>query len=148
MKIAFLKGRGIIDLAIRLWTWSKYSHCEIIFNDGRTFGCDVSFPGTTKYTKKTYDPAYWDIFNLDISLEQENIIRKFTNQEVNCKYDWIGIFFTQFIPLGFEMKARWFCSEVVTAAFQKIGWLLGIQPKKVSPKKLFDLIISNGYVRH
>ena len=86
------------------------------------------------------DPKYWDTIEIKMSKEQEEIIKKWCETELDCKYDWAGIFLSQFIPLGIQSKTKWFCSEICVAALQQVGMLDGIKPYRVSPNKLSKLI--------
>ena len=143
MKIAFLKGTGIIDKMIKLWTWSKYSHCEMIFSDDTTIGTSLAFPFTVSISTKVYDPKFWDIVEVNVTYEEELIMKQFALEQIGKKYDWCGIFFSIVFPFKRDTSNRWFCSELCTAIFQKIHRLSMIFNKKactVSPGKFSKLI--------
>lgn len=140
MKVAFLKGTGFVDKLIKFWTMSRYSHCELVFSDGTWFGNALDGEMKTGFKTRDANPAYWDFIELPTSEADEIKIKAFCEDEKNCKYDWTGIFLSQFIPLGIQSKTKWFCSEICTAALQEIGMLKGIKPYRVSPGKLNSLI--------
>jgi hypothetical protein len=140
MKIAFLKGTGIIDRLIQIWTLSKYSHCEIVFSDGTTFGNSLVAPFRTQISHKTYSPKYWDLVDVNIAPEQENLIRAFCWTQVDKKYDWKAIFFSQILPFGWEDPNKSICSEICVTAFQLAGFFISYKASKVSPGKFRKLI--------
>jgi len=139
MKVAFLKGDGILDRLIQLWTWSKYSHCELIFSDDRTFGTSLSFPFQTEFCKRPH-LWFWDIVEVNIPPEKEALIRKFCEGQVGKQYDWKAIFFSQILPFRADNPKKWICSEVTTAAFRAAGYLTKHKPCAVSPGKFSKII--------
>ena len=43
--LALYKGRGtLFNRLIRLWTRSKYSHCELVLSDGRWLSASAGCP--------------------------------------------------------------------------------------------------------
>ncbi len=142
MKFAFSKnGVGIFSRLICLWTWSKYHHVEAIFSDGTTFGALQDGDMSTNYQiGKVYDPHYWDFIEVPCTKEQEEIIRKWCDSEVSCKYDWNGIILSQILGLRRSDANKWFCSEICTAMLQKIGYFVNIIPCTISPKKFYNLL--------
>jgi hypothetical protein len=142
MKVAFLKGTGIVDMAIRLFTFSKYSHCELLFNDSVWFGNNPNGNLQTGFRRRIMIDIdkYWDFVEIKMTEDEENRIKKFCESERDCNYDWKGIFLSQIFPLNKENPDKWFCSEICTAALQVIGYLPGIKPCQISPGKLYSLI--------
>jgi uncharacterized protein YycO len=72
MKAAFFKGHsagiaGLFDIADHLWMEGDYSHCELIFSDGRsassTLSDGVRFtkPGDINFS----DTTQWDVVDLE-----------------------------------------------------------------------------------
>lgn len=140
MYVAFLKGTGFTDWLIKKWTHSKYSHCQLVFSDGSSFGSNIFGDMSTQFMNMTYDPAYWDLVEVPMTPEHEREIIKFCQSEQNCKYDWCGIFFSQIFQLGWHSVSKWFCSEFCVAAFQVVGMLPGVQPNRISPEDLHKRI--------
>ena len=134
MKVAFLKGTGYIDYAIRLWTFSQYSHCEMVFSDGQTIGVDLILPPTVTRRTMRYN-ANWDLIDLDIPCDREERIRFFVTQQLGKAYDWKGIFLSQVLPFKSEDPDKWFCSELCMAAFKFGGYFPDEISAKVSPKR-------------
>jgi hypothetical protein len=140
MMVAFFKGPGFVSRLIKIWTRSKYSHCELVFDDGRRFSADTEMPMHTRFSTEAMTSKNWDFVHIPMSQADENKIKGFCFEEIGCRYDWTGIFLSQFIRLGYQSKTKWFCSEVCVAGLQQIGLLPGIKPNRVSPGKLFKLI--------
>lgn len=137
MKFAFQKqDTGIFAQLIRIWTFSKYSHCEVIFSDGLAFSSHVA-DGGTRFINLSYpSPAKWDIIEIPTTVEEEIAIKAFCYRELNCKYDWLGIFLSQVLPFRREHPDRWFCSELCAAILKLLGYLRDRRACEFSPGSL------------
>ena len=71
MKAAFYKGHstglaGLFDIADHLWMEGDYSHCELIFSDGRSASSVLS--DGVRFTKPSEidfsDKTRWDVIDL------------------------------------------------------------------------------------
>jgi len=142
MKVAFLKGTGILDRLIQFWTFSKYSHCELIFSDGSSFGTSLTSPFKTQFTYKMYFHQHWDIVEVDVPPEKELLIKAFCWTQVDKKYDWKAIFFSMILPFRKEDPSKWICSEICVAAFHVADYFGGIKACTVNPGKFAKLIKS------
>ena len=146
MKIAFLKGTDIADMMIKFWTMSKYSHCEMVFSDGHIIGSSTAPP--FKVTKQYFNsqpvyPADWDVIEINVTPQEEALIRKFAEEQIGKAYDWSGIFFSQVIPIKVQDGSKWFCSELCVASMQvvpRLAALLKMKASTVSPGKFSQLI--------
>lgn len=145
MKIAFQKHDGTLAARlIRLWTWSPYSHCEIIFEDGYAFSSHIR-DGGTRYTRMPNpSPAYWDVYPVPCTASQEAMIRAFCDGELGCKYDLIGIYFSQILPLRREHPDKWFCSEICAAILKQLGFFANAEACEFSPGSLHRACRSVG----
>lgn len=143
MKIALYKGKGgsllnkIVNGAIRFWTRGPYSHAELVFSDGVWFSTDPAAL-VVRLNPAGYDEGY-DFVDVFVTEEQERVVRAWAISQVGKGYDWVGIFLSQFLPLGVQEPNRWFCSEIVTAALQRIGIFAGVKPSSVHPNRLFNM---------
>ena len=117
VQIAFYKGPPRNDLlhsvshyAIRLWTWSRWSHAELVI-DGVCYSSSSRDGGVRA---KVIDLASgrWDVVEVDLTDKQvaQSLAWFLTND--GDKYDWAGIvrFVIPFLPQG---KRRWFCFEAI-----------------------------------
>jgi hypothetical protein len=70
---------------------------------------------------------------------EEQVIREFCELMAGAEYDTGGV-------LGFKWgifnqdSSKFFCSELCVTAIQKVGFLQGIEPWKVSPNRLSLLL--------
>lgn len=117
---AFFKGRsagimGLFDIADHLWMEGEFSHCELVFSDGRSAssvgGTGVRFtePGSIDFT----DTTQWELMDLT-GLDEQAAIDCFTKNLGNG-YDYRGD--AHFI-VGFVQhdKKDDFCSEICAYA--------------------------------
>jgi hypothetical protein len=121
LKIAFYiaKNGTPLDKFIAWWTrpnffkfWEsgKYSHTEIVFDDGWCFSASPR----EKYTRWKlidFNENNWDFIQLDDSYNYR-MIASHCMREDHKLYDYIGILFTFIVPIDYETKSRWFCSEL------------------------------------
>jgi hypothetical protein len=142
MKVAFLKGTGILDWAIRLWTFSKYSHCELIFSDGSSFGTSLGYPFKTQFSHKMYPHSYWDVIEVDVPPEKEKLMKDFCWTQTGRSYDWTAILFSMILPFRQDASDKWICSEICVAAFKQGGYFSDRKPCRVSPGKFSKLVKS------
>lgn len=140
MRVAFLKGTGFVSRAIQIWTRSKYCHCELVFGDDLRFSADPTMPMHTRFSIEPMSASCWDFIEIPMDKEKEKIICEYFKTELDCRYDWVGIFLSQFIPFGYHSESKWFCSEVCVAGLQKVGLLTDVKPNRVSPGKLYKLL--------
>jgi hypothetical protein len=145
IQVAFFKaGNAISDKLIKFWTKSKYSHVEILI-EGFSYDANTEL-GLRKYAMKSYDLEQWDVISIDVNISKKNFgkIERFIKNQIGCKYDWRGIFLSQFVNMGIDSDNKWFCSEFVTKILQLIliEETLDEKPNKVSPGKLSELLSS------
>lgn len=147
LRVAFYKAKGnFIDTIVRLFTWSKYSHCELLFPDGRLFSSDGWESKGVRFTTK-YRPDNWDILYIGTDTKTIDNLVMWCNTFVGKKYDWLGVLRFVF-PFLKESKDKWFCSEICTKALQEIKFLdQDIKAYKITPKKLYRLIVDTNAKR-
>lgn len=141
MQIAFYKAGGrLFDRAIRWWTHSAYSHCEFVFSDGMFFSSSPR-DGGVRYKVVPKDKSKWDFVDIRMDVFDENTLRRWCDSKVGKRYDWVGIFLSQVLPLAVQDPGRYFCSEILVDALQQVGRLRGIDnPCEVSPQQLYSLL--------
>jgi len=151
LKIAFYKGKGtIFDKLIRLWTFSKYSHVELVNQDSPdNWLWYTSSPrdGGVVVRNIEYNADHWDLFDINIPHEQD--VLDFIQTRVNKKYDWLGIILSQILKLNIHNQNRWFCSEIIHAALIMGGLNNSyfIESHNYNPGKLHSCLISIGAIR-
>lgn len=145
IQVIFYKGRGgLYSRLIRWFKRTKYTHCEIRFNDGYCGTSDAPKGGVVYYYMGQVNTNDWDVITIPCTSEEEIAIRKiFTEEELNCGYDWLGIILCQIFPWGRQHSQKWFCSEICTYALQKIKSCQAVcclKPYQIHPGKLFDIL--------
>ena len=142
MKIAFRKMCWFnpIDLIIALFSCGTYTHVEIVFSDGSAYS-SAPFEGT-RYKNILFDDS-WKVIDIHVSDEHEKIIRSFCTREIGFGYDWWGTL-SFGVPWLHQKETKWFCTEVIIAAFQKANYLTCLDRCKTSPSSLERHISANG----
>lgn len=139
--IGLYRGTSLLSRMIRLRTWSEYSHAAWIEQTGSVVeawkrkGVRYSSDVNTGHTPGTVI----DLFDVPLTQEQMDVVRKFLAHQVGKKYDWRGVL--HFITKRHEYsrdQERWFCSELIFSAFKAAGveLLSRVEPWKVSPAML------------
>lgn len=128
--LAFYKGNEkISNKLISWWTNSKYSHVELIV-DGFWYSVTSKEP-LLKTNKIIIDEENWKYIDVEIDIE---LFESLYKKHKDAKYDWLGIFFSQVIPINRENPNRLFCSEWCALA-------LGLEsPNSYSPGHLYSTI--------
>lgn len=103
---------GIYSRAVRWWTKTIYSHCELIFSDG--VAASSSFmDGGVRFKHIDFDPTKWDFITLPDAYEDN--ARKWFASHQGQGYDLMGnLHFV--VGAVSDDKNKWFCSEAVAAA--------------------------------
>lgn len=117
LPIIFARSNQIGSLAIRLFTWSRFSHVGII--DGEYVIEAVGSKGVIRtpiaYFKARYsytEEAYFYCDNVEHSL---NLARA----EIGRGYDWLAIF-GHILRRRWDKPNRWVCSELIAYASQRV----------------------------
>jgi hypothetical protein len=138
LTVAFFRGRGgWYNRLVRLWTWSRYSHCELMLSGSQYLTTDPH-NGVHIHTSLG-DADNWDKVTLPITEEERRDIQAFILDEIGSGYDWKGIFLSQVVGLRREHPDNWFCSELCAAVLKRSTCglaLLRDRPCEYSPASL------------
>ena len=106
----------------------------------------ISTSSSTGFTMRPLEPikqedtryVYHDLGLVKITSEQDRIITRFIENQLDSEYDYSGIIFSQLFPFSKHSKRRWFCSEIVTKLLQLhlIEETLELTPSEISPGDL------------
>lgn len=118
MRIAFARRAALGSWLIRLFTFSRWSHCAIIQGDAvidATFWHGVRRSPLSEFLK------HYEVEVIDVHLgafgEYADL---WLEEQIGKKYDW-----TALVALPFRSNwhdpDRWFCSELVAAALRAGG---------------------------
>ena len=123
MQIALYKGptgssirHFISHWAIRIWTWSKYSHAELVI-DGICYSSSVR-DGGVRAKRINLDSGKWDVFDVPATQEDMEYALAWFAENRGSAYDWLGI--KRFVvPFVRHDPDKWFC-------FEAVGDMLGL----------------------
>ena len=144
----------IVEKLIQLRTHSKYFHTEICINNKWIYATRSKGVGIKQlnpdYNKFKHEWDYYILKFNDNSILTENqckILDNFIKNQLGCKYDWIGILFSQLFPIGSQEKKEWFCSELVAKILQLlyIEEMFPYNPNMISPGLLYNILKDRLY---
>jgi hypothetical protein len=137
--LAFYKGKGLFgDKLIRWWTKSDYSHTELVINGQSYSASERKGEKGARVKSIVFNPDHWDF--VEIEADTDYALKVFTKHK-GKGYDWLGILFSQILPLNLDHPSRVFCSELNAA-------MLGLdKPASYSPEKLYQWAKENGTSR-
>ena len=140
VQLIFSTRKGIFSKLVRFITWSHYSHVDMIVGGDHIIGASVLHgveEVSLAYRKSV--SHRWVIGEVPtIAAEDDDNIYRALKSQVGKPYDWFGI-------LGFlfhrdwQNEDRWFCSELIAWAFDKVGTRIladSVRKSRVSPEHL------------
>ena len=119
--LAMYKGKGqLFNAAIRTWTGSVYSHCELVMPDGRWLSASA-MDGGVRAKHIDYKPEHWEL--IPVPWANAKLIESVFDRHEGKGYDWAGIFLSQLLASGLHSERRMFCSEfcAVALGFHGLG---------------------------
>ena len=129
-KLAFYKAKGNwVDLLIRVFTDSKYSHVEIVCN--KDWYSSSPRDGGVRIKQIVNDGNSWDF--IEVEIDKDRLSQKYREYR-GRGYDFKGILLSNLLPIGWHSKDKATCSEFVADA---LGY---IEPSKYSPQDVFNKI--------
>ncbi len=106
---------------IKLFTFSKWNHCGVLFDeeDKDLDDCVVIdstlATGVRSMTYKDFKKVYSRIEVIDSGAPDDNAGRRFAIEQIGKKYDWTALAGLVFQKRKWEDPDRWFCSELAEA---------------------------------
>lgn len=134
--VALFRGPGIVSRLIRWQTRSAYSHAAIVLPSGAVIE-SREWKGVRQLPKlEPQNGEEIDLFTVEVTETQLEEIAWFLNSQLGKAYDWTMV--ARFVTRRQESRSsagKWFCSELVFAAFQQAGidLLRATEPWEVSP---------------
>lgn len=125
MKIALFKSNGFFYNFIKFFTKGEYTHAGIFLTNGKVAEVKpfhkVAIEPDIYYKNKS--GTILELYDVEITSEQETIIMDFITKQLGKSYDYWTILGFVFYKTkeGRKSYGRWFCSELVFAAFEKAG---------------------------
>jgi len=123
--IALYRGKSLLSRTIRFFNWSPYSHAAWI---DTVENCVIeAWKGRVRKTpdlsRQHSRGTEVDVFIVSgVTEEQSAAIAAFMRSQVGKRYDYRGVFhFLTRRPERPRDQERWFCSELVCAAYASAG---------------------------
>lgn len=139
IRIRFVTEDGLISALIREKTWCDYSHVEFVLDDASTLG--AHFSGGVAIRPADYATfTKIEEFDIPVSAEQKQLIMNFAYAQVGKPYD-TGAIAGIVAHRDWSDPGKWFCSELVAAAFNVALPLIRVPDNvdRITPR---DLLLS------
>lgn len=136
MRIALFKGKSLISSLIKWQSRSAYSHAAIVDDFGHVWESREGKGVQWMESVSASDACPVDLFYVATTPEQDAQILSFLKAQEGKPYDWTMVLrFISRRQASREQAGKWFCSELVFAAFQAAGvqLLQRVEPWAVSP---------------
>lgn len=128
-QLAFYKAKGtLFDKLVRWRTKSIYSHVEIAI-ESDWYSSSARDGGVRIKEMTSPNPDNWDYVDIDIDLD---ILEAVFREHQLKGYDWLGILFTELIPLNIHQKSKTYCSEFCAEVLQ-------LGKTNISPQDLYEI---------
>ncbi len=127
-----------MDTAIRLVTWSKWSHVALLLGDGTAI--EAVWPRVRRVREQDLFAAYDKHRVVDIHCVDEEAARLAAMSQVGKPYDLSAIF-GLLMHRDWQSRSKWFCSELVTWTLAEGGLTLfrGEDMSRITPQHLWML---------
>ena len=126
MRLLFTRNKStlvnsILTYIICWFTWSRYSHVELLFSDDTC----ISSIGTKGVLMRSKGQILarnveYLIKEIPTTAIQEAIIREFAMSQLGKPYDWGAVLGLPFRG-RWDSDNRWFCPELCAVAFKQAG---------------------------
>lgn len=139
IRLRFVTEDDLVSAMIRRHTWCDYSHVEFVLDDGTTLG--ARFNGGVAIRPADYAKFTKMIeFVVPVTVEQKFQILSFAQAQIGKEYDCEAIAGLVF-HRDWRNDDKWFCSELVAAAFEQAAPLLNVRESvnRIAPR---DLLLS------
>jgi uncharacterized protein YycO len=141
VEVRLYRGRGFISKLIQWQTRSPYSHASVAFGDreGKLWIIDAREGKGCRLRIPLAEDDRADRFRVRVTEQQQQVITSFLQSQVGKPYDYtmVARFLTR-RQVTRRSSGKWFCSELVFAAFRHAGvpLLERVEPWAVSPGML------------
>lgn len=135
IKLAFYvaKHGNFLDMLIALFTFGKFSHVELLFDDGMSVSASPRDGGVrSKFIY--FEPEKWRIISFEVSSIEYNNIRKYVAKRIGLKYDWAAIFL---FGLGLNFGKKYMCTELISEAISLYSNKLDNIRHQITPDTLY-----------
>jgi len=138
LTLQFSTTNGAGSRLIRFFTWSDFSHVDLVLANQDLLGARMSGGvRIRKGTERTFSKVAQFGVHVPATIEEQVIA--FLFGQIGKPYDWGAIFGLVF-RRNWQKTDSWFCSELIAAAFQQAGFpLLRETLNRITPR---DLVMS------
>jgi uncharacterized protein YycO len=113
-----ISSSGLVSSAIKFWTWSEWTHCEIYTKDG-WLGAQTDGKGVAVRPFNYTTPKAQALFSIE--LPNYDLAMEFAYKQLGKPYDYTAILgMIAREPLA-ENPLKWFCSDYLAAVTRKGG---------------------------
>ncbi len=117
--LLFARSRSPVSLAIRLFTWSRWSHVAVLHN-GHVY--ESQAPGGVAVTPAhRWQRCYTSVQHVRLAHPHPADVSAFMASQRGKPYDYGAIAGLVFRRRAWADRRRWFCSELVAWAFAQAG---------------------------
>ncbi len=120
--LRLVKGSGLYDRIIGWYTRSLYTHAEFSWplDNARPQGWLGAQPkGGVEIRNWDYLTAPFDLFAVSVTYKEYALIEAWLKGQIGKPYAWKAIFNMGVFEHDVTSADKWFCSELVFAAFEK-----------------------------
>lgn len=130
---------------VRLVTWSPWSHCALLFDDGTVIQSTALGKGVHTSTFEGFknNATTWKVQNFKV--DSQEAIRKAAEAQLGKPYNWTALIGMLLHIGSWKGKGSWFCSELVAEAFATGGTpLFNLEfEARIAPQHLWMLPSEN-----
>lgn len=132
IRLRLSSSRDAIGYAIKLFTWSEWTHVDFLLDDGRYLGA-IPLKGVIIHTLPADRERFLEI---DVTKRQHDKILEFAMAQLGKPYDYSAIF-GFLLRRNWQEDDSWFCSELVATSFIAAGKrLFDETANKISPRDI------------
>ena len=119
MKLLFTRRRHIGSWLIRMFTWSEYSHVDIVLGNGFVLGAVAPDGVTIQPYWHRIDMASKAVM-MDLPVKSIDDAIAYAHKQIGKPYDWLGV-----VGIGlrrnWQEDDKWSCAELVANAASVAG---------------------------
>lgn len=118
--LRFTRGDGLPGAIVRFATWSDFGHVGFKLDDGKVLDATPQYGVSIRDAVDDEFTAYWGI-----AAPTKNIAAavEWATLQQGKPYDWSAIYGMAF-RRDWHKDDAWFCSELITSAFDNAHWPL------------------------
>ena len=143
ISLRFSRGTGVAGAIVRWATWSPFAHVGFKLDNGKVLDATPEYGVSVRDAEDDKTTQYWRIL---APKQHISDAVEYARLQVGKPYDWTAIY-------GMAARRDWhrddkfFCSEIVEAAFDHVHWPLVRDFGKLNRITPRDLLLSMRIMR-